>query len=31
MNNLSVFDGRNVLNRHLWSNAGFTYKGIGER
>lgn len=31
MSNLYVFDGRNVLNKHLWNNAGFTYKGIGER
>ncbi|MDA0237927.1 MAG: UDP-glucose/GDP-mannose dehydrogenase family protein [Proteobacteria bacterium] len=29
MINLSVFDGRNMLNENLWKNAGFTYKGIG--
>jgi len=31
MRSLFVFDGRNVLNKQLWNNAGFTYKGIGER
>lgn len=30
MSNLSVFDGRNVLNKNLWRAAGFNYKGVGQ-
>ena len=30
MSNLSVFDGRNILDKILWKTAGFTYKGIGQ-
>ena len=30
MSNLSVFDGRNILDKNLWRSAGFIYKGIGQ-
>jgi UDPglucose 6-dehydrogenase len=30
MSNLSVFDGRNMLNKNLWQAAGFNYKGVGQ-
>jgi UDPglucose 6-dehydrogenase len=30
MSNLSVFDGRNVLNKNSWLAAGFNYKGVGQ-
>lgn len=30
MSNLSVFDGRNMLDKNLWRSAGFIYKGIGQ-
>jgi UDPglucose 6-dehydrogenase len=29
MSNLSVFDGRNMLNKSSWLAAGFNYKGVG--
>lgn len=29
MSNLSVFDGRNMLNKNSWLAAGFNYKGVG--
>lgn len=31
MRNLSVFDGRNILNRARWERAGFRFKGVGYR
>jgi len=30
MSNLSVFDGRNMLNKNSWLAAGFNYKGVGQ-
>ena len=30
MSNLSVFDGRNMLDKNLWRSAGFIYRGIGQ-
>jgi UDPglucose 6-dehydrogenase len=30
MSNLSVFDGRNMLDKNLWRSAGFIYKGVGQ-
>lgn len=30
MSNLSVFDGRNMLNKNSWLSAGFNYKGVGQ-
>jgi UDPglucose 6-dehydrogenase len=30
MSNLSVFDGRNMLNKNSWLAAGFKYKGVGQ-
>ena len=30
MSNLSVFDGRNTLNKNSWLAAGFNYKGVGQ-
>lgn len=30
MSNLSVFDGRNILNKNSWLAAGFNYKGVGQ-
>ena len=29
MNRTLVVDGRNVLNREKWTQAGFTYRGVG--
>ena len=30
MSNLSVFDGRNMLDKTMWKTAGFSYRGIGQ-